>query len=170
MEERRKSQRETVRQTAYVSHMGFSTRCMILNISTEGAAIEVADATCIPRTFKLMTANDRVVRNCRLVWIKLNTLGLEFENAGSIRPAIPASEAAPRLTHRHRQFMQYLQSGDWVLGAALPDRPKVIARLLQSGWVERKGEECSLAYRMTASGVAAKQSLLPIGRQGAGAR
>jgi hypothetical protein len=54
--------------------MGFSTRCTIVNISPEGAAIEVADATSIPRIFKLMTANDRVVRNCRIVWIKLNTL------------------------------------------------------------------------------------------------
>jgi hypothetical protein len=74
-----KSQRETVRQNGYVSHMGFSTRCTVVNLSPEGAAIEVSDATSIPRTFKLMTANDRVVRNCRIVWIKLNTLGLEFD-------------------------------------------------------------------------------------------
>jgi hypothetical protein len=79
VEDRRKSQRETVRQNGYVSHMGFSTRCTIVNISPEGAAIEVSDATSIPRTFKLMTAHDRVVRNCRIVWIKLNTLGLEFD-------------------------------------------------------------------------------------------
>ena len=72
--------------------MGFSTRCTIVNISLEGAAIEVTDATSIPRTFKLMTANDRVVRNCRIAWIKLNTLGLEFvrrdnqdENPATIR-------------------------------------------------------------------------------------
>lgn len=70
--------------------MGFSTRCTIVNISPDGAAIEVADASCIPRTFKLMTANDRVVRSCRIVWIKLNILGLEFENADPIRPAPPA--------------------------------------------------------------------------------
>ena len=164
MEERRKSERETVRQTAYVSHMGFSSRCTILNISPDGAAIEVADATCIPRAFKLMTANDRVVRNCRIVWIKLNTLGLEFENTAPIRPALPAPEASPRLTHPHRQFMQYLRSGDWVKGGSLPDRPKVIARLLENGWIERKGEECSSAYRMTASGLAAKQAPLPIRR------
>ena len=164
MEERRKSQRETVRQTAYVSHMGFSTRCTIVNISSEGAAIEVSDATCIPRTFKLMTANDRVVRNCRIVWIKLNTLGLEFGNAGLIHPASPASEAAPRLTHPHRQFMQYLRSGNWVHGTALPDCPKVIARLLENGWIECKGEETRLAYRMTSAGLAAKQAPIPIRR------
>jgi hypothetical protein len=81
VEDRRKSQRETVRQNGYVSHMGFNTRCTIVNISPEGAAIEVSDATSIPRTFKLMTANDRVVRDCRIVWIKRNTLGLEFDAA-----------------------------------------------------------------------------------------
>jgi hypothetical protein len=36
-----------------------------VNISPEGAAIEVTDATSVPSTFKLMTANDRVVRNCK---------------------------------------------------------------------------------------------------------
>jgi hypothetical protein len=61
--------------------MGFSTRCTVVNISAEGAAIAVTDPTSIPRTFKLMTANDRVVRNCRIVWIKLNTLGVEFDSA-----------------------------------------------------------------------------------------
>jgi hypothetical protein len=30
-----------------------------------------------------MTANDRVVRNCWIVWIKLNTLGLEFDGVVS---------------------------------------------------------------------------------------
>lgn len=75
MEDRRKSQRESARQVAYVSHIGLSTGCRIVNNSLEGAAIEATDAKCIPTTFKLMTANDRVVRNCPTVWIKRNVLG-----------------------------------------------------------------------------------------------
>ena len=59
--------------------MGFSTPCTIVNLSADGAAIEVSDQTSIPETFKLMTANDRKVRDCRKVWIRLNMLGVEFE-------------------------------------------------------------------------------------------
>jgi hypothetical protein len=75
--------------------MGFSTRCTIVNISPEGAAIEVTDATSVPSTFKLMTANDRVVRNCRTVWIKQNTLGLEFDNAAGLTPKEPRASERP---------------------------------------------------------------------------
>jgi hypothetical protein len=81
LQDRRKSQRQNVRRPGYVSHMGFSTRCEIINISPEGAAIEVADAISIPKQFKLMTADDRVIRDCRTVWIKQNRLGVAFENA-----------------------------------------------------------------------------------------
>lgn len=99
MEDRRKSHRESVCQVGYVSHMGFSTRCTIVNISSEGATIEVADPTCIPKTFKLMTATDRVVRNCRTVWIKRNLLGIQFENANVERStssfrSIPEADAS----------------------------------------------------------------------------
>lgn len=91
IQDRRKSQRQNVRQAAYVSHKGFCTRCEIINISPEGAAIEVVDATSIPKQFKLMTADDRVIRDCRTVWIKQNRLGIEFENATAMRPPLPSA-------------------------------------------------------------------------------
>jgi hypothetical protein len=104
-----------------------------------------------------MTATDRVVRNCRTVWIKRNLLGIQFENASVERSAHPPSAASPKLTHPHRQFMEYLRSGNWVAGTALPDRPKVIARLIENGWIECKNENSNSAYRITAAGLAAKE-------------
>ena len=78
-DERRKHPRAEVDETAYVSSGGASTRCRVLNISAEGAAIDVANAAYIPDRFRLMTANDRVVRNCRVVWIQRKRIGIVFE-------------------------------------------------------------------------------------------
>jgi hypothetical protein len=75
--ERRKQHR--VDEAAYVSSGGASTRCRVLNISTEGAAIDVPNAAFIPRRFQLMTEKDRLIRICRIVWIKQNRIGVAFE-------------------------------------------------------------------------------------------
>jgi PilZ domain len=78
MQERRKHPRELVDQTAYISVDGSSTRCQIVNISADGAALEVHNATYIPSRFKLMLAEDRQVRECRIVWIMQNRIGVQW--------------------------------------------------------------------------------------------
>jgi hypothetical protein len=78
-EERRRAPRSDVDEPAYVSSHGSSTRCRLINISAEGAAIEVPDPAFIPSRFQLMTERDRVVRNCRAVWTKQNRIGVIFE-------------------------------------------------------------------------------------------
>ena len=77
--ERRKQPRAEVDEAAYVSNRGASTRCRVLNISTEGAAIDVPNATFIPQRFQLMTEKDRLIRKCRVVWIQQNRIGVAFE-------------------------------------------------------------------------------------------
>lgn len=49
-----------------------------MNLSPEGAAIEVPDGCYVPEKFQLMTQSDRVVRNCRIVWIIGKKIGVEF--------------------------------------------------------------------------------------------
>jgi hypothetical protein len=78
-DERRKQPRAEVDEVAYVSSGGASTRCRVLNISTEGAAIDVPNATFIPQRFQLMTEKDRLIRKCRVVWIQQNRIGVAFE-------------------------------------------------------------------------------------------
>lgn len=167
-QERRKSQRENVQQTAYISYMGSSTRCTITNISTDGAAIEVPDASYIPIRFQLMTETDRILRNCFVVWIKHNTLGIQFESATAqhlpSREQHPVSTAAVP-THPQRQFMQYLRTGAWVRAIDLPDRPKVVARLVRNGWIERVGDGRNISYRITMAGLAAKAAPVQIARR-----
>jgi hypothetical protein len=79
MEERRRGSRADVDEPAYISSHGSSTRCRVVNISAEGAAIEVPDPVFVPARFHLMTESDRVVRDCRIVWTKQNRIGVIFE-------------------------------------------------------------------------------------------
>jgi hypothetical protein len=79
LEERRRGPRADVDQPAYISSHGSSTRCRVVNISAEGAAIEVPDPLFVPTRFQLMTESDRVVRDCRIVWTKQNRIGVVFE-------------------------------------------------------------------------------------------
>ena len=79
MEERRRGPRADVDEPAYISSHGSSTRCRVVNISAEGAAIEVPDPLFVPTRFQLMTEKDRVVRDCRIVWTKQNRIGVIFE-------------------------------------------------------------------------------------------
>ena len=77
--ERRKQPRAEVDEAAYVSSRGASTRCRVLNISAEGAAIDVPNAAYVPQRFNLMTEKDRLIRKCRVVWIQQNRIGVAFE-------------------------------------------------------------------------------------------
>ena len=79
MEDRRRGPRADVDEPAYISSHGSSTRCRVVNISAEGAAIDVPDPVFVPARFQLMTETDRVVRDCRIVWTKQNRIGVIFE-------------------------------------------------------------------------------------------
>jgi hypothetical protein len=79
MEERRKHQRVEVDEPAYICGDGSSTMCRVLNISAEGAAVDVPNPSFLPERFELMTENDRVIRSCRVIWIIQNSVGVAFE-------------------------------------------------------------------------------------------
>ena len=79
MEERRKHPRTEIEEPAYVSSGGSVMRCIIRNISPEGAAIEVENPAFVPQRFRLVMANNSsVVHECRIAWIQKNRIGLTF--------------------------------------------------------------------------------------------
>lgn len=160
MDDRRKHQRSEVQEPAYVYGDGSSTRCTILNLSNEGAAIEVPEAASLPPTFRLMTVADRVVRNCRIAWTMGNKVGVQFDLAVEASSTTTTTEVAPTavqlVTHSQRQFMEYLGSGEWVRASSIPDRPKMVARLIKNGWIELNGLGNDTAYRITAAGLDVK--------------
>ena len=82
MEDRRKHPRVGIDEPAYISAGGLSMRCRLLNVYSEGAALEVPDPTFVPSDFQLMTEKDRVIRRCRVIWIKKNRVGVAFDQSG----------------------------------------------------------------------------------------
>lgn len=78
-EDRRKHPRVEIDEPAYISAGGLSTRCRLLNVSSQGAAIEVPSPDLVPSRFQLMTEKDRVIRPCRVIWIKQNRIGIAFD-------------------------------------------------------------------------------------------
>ncbi|RTE91228.1 PilZ domain-containing protein [Bradyrhizobium sp. LVM 105] len=79
MIERRKLERIEVDEVAYIFGDGASLRCRVINMSDQGAAIELPSRSYVNPTFKLMLDKDRSVRSCRLVWSSDNLIGVKFE-------------------------------------------------------------------------------------------
>jgi len=78
MEEKRKHPRSEIDEPAYVSSGGSVMSCTIRNISAEGAAIDVENPASVPARFRLVLAKDSSVRECSVVWIQRNRIGLSF--------------------------------------------------------------------------------------------
>jgi hypothetical protein len=79
MEERRKHQRTLVNEPAYVTAAGSVMGCLVINISPEGAAIEVENPAFVPQRFRLVMASDSAIQHeCRIAWIQKNRIGLTF--------------------------------------------------------------------------------------------
>ncbi|MBI5260282.1 MAG: PilZ domain-containing protein [Bradyrhizobium sp.] len=78
MEEKRKHQRIQIDEPAYVSSGGSVMSCTVTNMSVAGAAIDVENPAFIPPRFRLIMARDSSVRDCRVVWIQKNRIGLAF--------------------------------------------------------------------------------------------
>ena len=76
--ERRRHPRTELNEPAYVSSGGSVMGCVVRNVSTEGAAIDVDNAAFVSARFRLVMAGDRSVRDCRVVWIQDNRIGVTF--------------------------------------------------------------------------------------------
>ena len=78
MEEKRKHPRTEINEPAYVSSGGSVMSCVVRNVSVEGAAIDVENPAFVPARFRLVMANDSSVRECSVVWIQQNRIGVSF--------------------------------------------------------------------------------------------
>ena len=59
-----------------------------------------------------------------------------------------------------RQVMQYLRAGNWVMVSKLPNPvgERMFDRILQNGWIERRGAGPRLEIKITPAGLAALQA------------
>jgi hypothetical protein len=96
VDDRRKHPRTDLAEPAYISSNGASWGCTVLNLSTEGAAIEVTDPSLVPDRFLLMMASDRRMFKCRFAWAQHNRVGVSFEPDHTVaaKPAVPAESEA----------------------------------------------------------------------------
>jgi hypothetical protein len=78
--ERRKHSRTDMNEPAYVSSGGSVMGCVVRNMSAEGAAIEVDNPAFVPSRFRLVMASDRSVRDCEVMWIQDNRIGIAFRS------------------------------------------------------------------------------------------
>ena len=71
--------------------------CLIVDVSDEGACLEVG-ALAVPDLFGLaFTAGGEVLRICSLVWRRGELIGARFVTANELRQGLaPAGEADPR--------------------------------------------------------------------------
>ena len=54
-------------------------RCIVRNISAEGAAIDVENPAFVPERFRLVMSKDSsIIHDCRIAWIKKKRIGLTF--------------------------------------------------------------------------------------------
>jgi hypothetical protein len=86
MEEKRKHQRTEINEPAYVSAGGSVMRCVVRNISPDGAAIDVENPTFVPAQFRLVMAGDSSTRDCTVIWIREKRIGLAFARPAEMRP------------------------------------------------------------------------------------
>ena len=105
MEEKRKYPRTEIDEPAYVSSGGSVMRCVVRNISREGAAIDVDNPAFVPQRFRLVMAKDSsIVHECRVAWIQKNRIGLTFMKIADSVARIAAIVAGHRARYSIRSF------------------------------------------------------------------
>ena len=78
MEERRRHTRTEINEPGLVSAGGSVMRCIVRNISPDGAAIDVENPAFVPARFRLVMDNGAKVHECSIAWIQKNRIGVAF--------------------------------------------------------------------------------------------
>ena len=78
MIEKRASLRHRVFKGGTVAFENRGFACVVRNISSGGAAIDLDDSVALPQAFTLAIAQDKFVRQCRAVWRSDKRVGLAF--------------------------------------------------------------------------------------------
>lgn len=79
MQERRWSRRSRVLKVGTITFGGAAISCIVRNLSTVGALLDVESPLGIPRRFTLLVASDSFAKECRVIWIKEKRVGVSFE-------------------------------------------------------------------------------------------
>ena len=91
MIERRTAPRQKVLKHGTLSFgRGCGLDCMVRNISSGGARLDVANPFSLPQSFMLLIETDQFMRRCRPVWCSGTRIGVAFDQ-GKARPTVSGS-------------------------------------------------------------------------------
>jgi PilZ domain len=83
---------------------GQRCKCVLSNVSSRGACINVHDSEAIPDNFMLLlAANSSAWRRCRVIWRKPRQLGVKFdtwldERVRALKKSDAGTDVAPKET------------------------------------------------------------------------
>ncbi len=77
--ERRATPRHRVLKGARIAFSGNGVECTVRNLSSGGAAIDLAYNVSLPPSFMLVLETDRVMHRCRPVWSNARRIGVAFD-------------------------------------------------------------------------------------------
>ncbi len=76
--ERRAVRRHKVLKGATISFDDSGVACVVRNLSTSGATLELASSVSLPTSFTLEIKADQFIRRCRRVWSRGSGRGRSF--------------------------------------------------------------------------------------------
>jgi PilZ domain len=86
-DEKRDRRRRRVLKAGTITFDGSAIDCVVRNVSTTGAALEVESQLGIPPSFHLVIATELFSEHCRVLWRKEKRLGVVFDRHPSTHRA-----------------------------------------------------------------------------------
>jgi hypothetical protein len=78
--EKRTAPRHRVLKRATLAFVGGGgVDCMVRNISSNGARLDIVNPVGLPASFKLVIEADQFIRRCHPVWSNDNRIGVAFD-------------------------------------------------------------------------------------------
>jgi hypothetical protein len=77
--EKRAAPRYRVLKGATIAFGGSGVECTVRNLSSTGAALDVASPAGLPPSFMLVIEADQFIRRCRPVWRSEKRIGVAFD-------------------------------------------------------------------------------------------
>ncbi len=77
--EKRTAQRHRVLKGGKIAFDGNDVECTVRNLSSKGAALELASSVDLPPSFMLVIEADQFVRRCHPVWSSNKRIGVAFD-------------------------------------------------------------------------------------------
>jgi hypothetical protein len=79
MEKRGATRQRVLKRGTLAFHSGGGIDCMVRNISSNGARVDIATPVGLPKSFTLVIEADKFMRRCHAVWKNEKQIGVAFD-------------------------------------------------------------------------------------------